>query len=124
MWRVFDAYWGKVVYQSDYVEDCANWVSSKEQLERYHIVGGINAPVWNVDGGLDDLAKLDVEMFMDEIEEEEVAPLTLKQVKENQEFITELTGRYKKIIESDLNNNCAYNFGIALRETINSRKSI
>ena len=67
MWKVYDAQDGDSVYESEFIEDCAVFVADKEKPERFHIVGGMKAPVWNIEGGLNELAAADVEMFILEV---------------------------------------------------------
>ena len=117
MWKVYDAQDGDSVYESEFIEDCAVFVADKEKPERFHIVGGMKAPVWNIEGGLNELAAADVEMFMESMSDGDFSIAT-DLIRGNPALVDDIISRYRGYMDIDLNAGCGENFDHAVEDAI------
>lgn len=117
MWKVYDAMTGEPVYESEYAEDCAKFVSDKEAPERFHLVAGMKEPVWNIEGGLYEIAKEIVDRRLESVEDGDYTVPAAK-LKSNPVIVEAIIAHCRSYIDIDLDDNESDNFNYAVLDAI------
>lgn len=116
MFHVYDAITGEDIYQSEHAEDCVEMIAQKEHTERFHLIFGDKPPVWNIDGGLNQLAEEDCRMFLES--EAQDYGLDADEVISNTELFDKIVSHYRGYMDVDLNDGCGENFDYAMKDAL------